>query len=60
MEFTSTSFSGSESSGEILITLTLSGISTSDIDVLININEINATGHYELSVAVANNSVCNS
>ena len=45
MQFTSTSFSGSESSGEILVTLTLSGISTNDIDVPINLNELTATGH---------------
>ena len=45
VEFTSTNFSGSESSGEVLVTLALSGVSTNDIDVLINLNEITATGH---------------
>ena len=45
VEFTSTNFSGSESSGEVLVTLALSGISTNNIDVLINLNEMSATGY---------------
>lgn len=41
-----TSFSGSESSGEILVTLTLSGaVSTSDTIILISLNGITATGY---------------
>ena len=46
VEFTSSSFSGSESSGEVLVTLMLSrGVSTSDITVMISLNGINATGY---------------
>ena len=47
VQFTSTTFSGSESSGEVLVTLALSGgVSTSNnITVLINLNGITATGN---------------
>ena len=46
VEFTSSSFSGSESSGEILVTLMLSGgVRTSDVTIMISLNGINATGH---------------
>ena len=45
VQFTSTNFSGSESSGEVLVTLALSGVSTNDINVLIYLNGIIATGH---------------
>ena len=46
VEFTSSSFSGSESSGEVLVTLTLSGgVSTSNITVMISLNGITAEGH---------------
>ena len=52
VQFTSTNFNGSEVSGEVLITLALSGVSTSDIDVQINLYGINATG-YLLSIIIA-------
>ena len=47
VQFTSSSFSGSESSGEVLVTLMLSagGVSTSNITVMISLNGINATGY---------------
>ena len=45
VQFTSTNFSGSESSGEVLVTLALSGVSSNDINVLISLNGIIATGH---------------
>ena len=46
VQFTSTHFNGSESSGEVLVTLALSGgVSSSNITVLINLNEITATGN---------------
>ena len=47
VEFASSSFSGSESSGEVLVTLKLSGgVSISNITVMISLNGITATGHY--------------
>ena len=46
VQFTSSSFSGSESSGEVLVTLALSrGVSTSNITVTISLNGIDATGY---------------
>ena len=45
VQFTSTNFSGSEPSGEVLVTLALSGVSSNDINILINLNGIIATGH---------------
>ena len=46
VQFTASSFSGSESSGEVLVTLALSGgVSSSNITVLISLNEITATGN---------------
>ena len=46
VEFTSTHFNGSESSGEVLATLALSeGVSSSNITVLINLNGVTAAGH---------------
>ena len=46
VEFTSTNFSGSELSGEVLVTLALSGeVSTVNITIMINLNGITATGH---------------
>ena len=46
VQFTSSSFSGSESSGEVVVTLMLSGgVSTSNITVMISLNGINATGY---------------
>ena len=44
VQFASSSFSGSESSGEVLVTLALSGVSTSNITVTISLNGIDATG----------------
>ena len=47
VEFTSTSFTGSESSGEVLVTLMLSGgVSTSNITVMIDVKGTTATGHF--------------
>ena len=46
VEFALSSFSGSESSGEVLVTLVLlRGVSTSNITVMISLNGINATGY---------------
>ena len=46
VQFTSTSFSGSESSGEVLVTVALSGgVDSSNVTIFINLNGITATGH---------------
>ena len=46
VQFTTSSFSGLESSGEVLVTLMLSGgVSTSDITVMISLNGIDASGY---------------
>ena len=45
IQFASTTFTGSESSGEILVTVLASGAtSTSDIDVMINLTDRSAEG----------------
>ena len=45
VQFASSAFSGSESSGEVLVTLMLSGgVSTSSIPVMINLETLTATG----------------
>ena len=49
VEFALSSFSGSESSGQVLVTLALSGgVSTSNITVMISLNGIDATGYWSL------------
>ena len=46
VQFTSSVFSGFESSGEVLVTLALSGgVNSSNITVMISLNGIIATGH---------------
>ena len=46
VEFALSSFSGSESSGEVLVTLVLlRGVSTSNITAMISLNGIDATGY---------------
>ena len=46
VQFTSTHFNGSESSGEVIVTLVLSGgVSTSNITILISLYGLTATGH---------------
>ena len=45
VQLTSMNFSGSESSGEILVALTLSGVSTRNNTVMISLNGMTATGH---------------
>ena len=45
VQFISSSFSGSESSGEVLVTLAVSGgVSTSSIPVMISLEILTATG----------------
>ena len=46
VQFASASFSGSESSGEVLVTLALlGGVSSSNIAIMINLNGVTATGY---------------
>ena len=46
VQFTSTHFNGSESSGEVIVTIALlGGISTSNITILISLNGLTATGY---------------
>ena len=46
VQFTSANFDGSESSGEVLVSLALSGgVSTNDVTIMISLYGLTATGN---------------
>lgn len=52
VQFSSATFSGLESSGEVLISIVISGVnSTTNISIDVELNERNATGKPQIAIA---------